>query len=168
MRQVSQGSGGACFGLGAMGGGLSASAQRGQAGPAWGRSLMQPPHRTLSTAALSTAASSTMALSTMAPSIVALSTAAPHSRQEFGSSVRRMCLSRFRQHPGMTPDILCKFMILKHFLLCLGGSWCELRRELRRELQMRAQAVDGNADRGCCTTQLWHNAAVAGTAMLDR
>jgi len=28
--------------------------------------------------------------------------------------------------------------------------------------------LDGNADRGCCTTQLWHNAAVAGTAMLDR
>ncbi len=163
MRQVSQGSGGACFGLGAMGGGLSASAQRGQAGPAWGRSLMQPPHRTLSTAALSTAA-----LSTMAPSIVALSTAAPHSRQQFGSSVRRMCLSRFCQPPVMTPEILCKFMILRYFLLCLGGSWCELRRELRRELQMRAQAVDGNADRGCCTTQLWHNAAVAGTAMLDR
>ena len=148
-----------------MGGGLSASAQRGQAGPAWGRSLMQPPHRTLSTAALSTAASSTMALSTMAlstmaPSIVALSTAAPHSRQEFGSSVRRMCLSRFRQHPGMTPDILCKFMILKHFLLCLGGSWCELRRELRRELQMRAEALMATltaavAQRSCGTTQLW-------------
>ena len=137
-----------------MGGGLSASAQRGQAGPAWGRSLMQPPHRTLSTAALSTAASS----------IVALSTAAPHSRQQFGNSVRRMCLSRFCQPPVMTPEILCKFMILRYFLLCLGGSWCELR----RELQMRAQAVDGNADRGCCTTQLWHNAAVAGTAMLDR
>ena len=163
MRQVSQGSAGTCFGLGAMGGGLSASAQRGQAGPAWGRSLMQPPHRTLSTAALSTAA-----LSTMAPSIVALSTAAPHSRQQFGNSVRRMCLSRFCQPPVMTPEILCKFMILRYFLLCLGGSWCELRRELRRELQMRAQAVDGNADRGCCTTQLWHNAAVAGTAMLDR
>jgi len=148
-----------------MGGGLSASAQRGQAGPAWGRSLMQPPHRTLSTAALSTAALSTMALSTMAlstmaPSIVALSTAAPHSRQEFGSSVRRMCLSRFRQHPGMTPEILFKFMILKHFLLCLGGSWCELRRELRRELQMRAEALMATltaavAQRSCGTTQLW-------------
>ena len=150
MRQVSQGSAGTCFGLGAMGGGLSASAQRGQAGPAWGRSLMQPPHRTLSTAALSTAA----------PSIVALSTAAPHSRQQFGSSVRRMCLSRFCQPPVMTPEILCKFMILRYFLLCLGGSWCELRRELRRELQMRAEALMATltaavAQRSCGTTQLW-------------
>jgi hypothetical protein len=28
-------------------------------------------------------------------------------------------------------------MNLNHFLLCLGGSW----RELRRELQMRAEAL---------------------------
>ena len=62
--------------------------------------------------------------------------------------------------PGMTPEILYKFMSLKHFLLCLGGSWYELRCELRRELQMRAEALMATttaavAQRSGGTTQLW-------------